>query len=91
MRIKRLPLATLDLGRFRDVLGPEYAEVEAATGRAAAQFAGRVVWRRVARRSRRGGADRRRRPATGHRAVLGSRQLFQHLDLLERLLGPRPA
>jgi trehalose synthase len=44
MRVKQVPVATLSVERFRDVLGPEYATVAEAARRAADVFAGRVVW-----------------------------------------------
>ena len=44
MRLKQIPIATLDLERFRPILGADFDRVEEAVSEAAELFAGRVVW-----------------------------------------------
>ena len=44
MRLKQPQVATLPIGRFRDLLGPEFPAIESAAQHAAELFAGRVVW-----------------------------------------------
>jgi trehalose synthase len=44
MRLKQIPVTTLSIGRFRQVLGPDFDQVERAAEHAADVFAGRVIW-----------------------------------------------
>jgi trehalose synthase len=42
--LEEVPVATLSVERFRELLGPDYAEVDAAMAEARELFAGRTIW-----------------------------------------------